>query len=76
MGRSIIVLSHTTTLNAWHFPGKGKTKWIQSVDEGGRSLRMDNSRGDCTFMKGMSQGFWQKKRDAQTIQTGIDFASR
>jgi hypothetical protein len=31
---------------------------------------------DSTFMKGMSQGLWQKKRDEQTIHTVLDFASR
>ena len=29
-------------------------------------MRMDNSRGDSTFMKGMSQGSLRKKRDEQT----------
>ena len=48
------------------FSWEGRTKWTQSVDAGGRSLRMDNSRGDSTFTKGMSQGLWRKKRDEQT----------
>jgi hypothetical protein len=48
-----------------------ETPPTQSVDAGGRSLRMDNSRGDCTFMKGMRQGLWQKKSDKQTSQTKL-----
>src|SRR5215831_1771191 len=74
METSIIVLSPTRIRNAWNFPGKGKTKWTQSVDAGGRSSRMDNSRGDSTFTKGMSQGLWHKKSDEQTSQTMFDFA--
>ena len=73
MGTSIIVLRPTTMLSAWSFPGKGKTKWTRSVDEGGRSLRMDNSRGQFIFTKGMSQGSLRKKRDEETNQTMIDF---
>src|SRR5437899_1760487 len=69
MGTLIIVLSPTRRQNVWNFPGKGKTKWTQSVDADGRSLRMDNSRGDSIFMKGMSQGLWQKNRDEQTGAT-------
>jgi len=36
------------------------------VDADGVTLRMDSSREDFTFMKGMSQGLWQKKSDEQT----------
>jgi hypothetical protein len=71
MGTLIIVSSPTRIQNAWNFPEKGKTKWTPSVDEGGRSLWMDNSRGDSTFTKGMSQDLWQKKSDEQTSQTMI-----
>src|SRR6266446_2065050 len=66
MGISIIVSSPTRIQHVWNFPGKGKTKWTRSVDEGGRSLRMDNSKGESIFTKGMTQGLWQKKRDEQT----------
>src|SRR4029453_13911864 len=65
MGIWIIVLRPTRKQNVWNFPGKGRTKWTRSVDEGGRSLRTDNSRGDSTFTKGMSQGLGQKKSTEQ-----------
>src|SRR6266446_10618103 len=55
MGISIIVSSPTRIQNVWNFPGKGRTKWTRSVDEGGRSLRLDNSRGEFIFMKAMTQ---------------------
>src|SRR5262245_48012420 len=64
----------TKSVGMWNFPGKEKTKWTPSADEGGRSLRMDNSRGDSTFTEGMSQDLLQKKSDEETIQTMIDFA--
>jgi hypothetical protein len=38
-------------------------------------LRTDNSRGDSTFTKGMSQGLWQQKSTDATIKTVIDFVS-
>jgi hypothetical protein len=74
MGISIIVLRPTRIQNAWNFPGKGRTKWTQSVGEGGRSLKTDNSKEDSTFTKGMSQGSLRKNRDEQPSQTMIDFA--
>jgi hypothetical protein len=36
MGTGIIVSSHTTTVNARDFPGKGQTKWTRSADGGGQ----------------------------------------
>src|SRR5262249_3633095 len=62
---SMIVVSNTTTLNAWHFPGKGQMKWTRSVDADGRSSRTGNFRGEFIFMKGMTQGSLRKKRDEQ-----------
>ena len=72
--RADIVSSPTRRQNVWNFPGKEKTKWTPSADEGGPSLQMDNSRGDPTFTEGMSQDLLQKKSDEETIQTMIDFA--
>src|SRR5262249_40474 len=69
MGNSFIVSSPTRRQHVWKFPGKGKLKWTPYVDEGGRSSKTDNSRGESILTKGMTQGSRRKKRDEQREAT-------
>ena len=51
------------------FSWEGEDEMDPVRDEDGRSLRTDNSRGNSTFTKGMSQGLLRKKRAESTRKT-------
>src|SRR2546428_4219449 len=72
MGILLIVLHLPTRRNVWNFPGKGKTKWTQCVDEDGRSSRTDNSKEESMFTKETTLASLWKKSDEQpeaTVET-------